>query len=38
VTTVILQGAGHHPIEKPGLDQMVDAVDAFVRELLEHAN
>lgn len=32
VTTVILEGAGHYPIEQPGLDQMVDAIDAFIRE------
>jgi alpha-beta hydrolase superfamily lysophospholipase len=31
VTTVILEGASHYPIEQPGLDQMVDAVEAFVR-------
>ncbi len=32
VTTVILDGAGHYPIEQPGLDQMVDAIEGFVRE------
>lgn len=31
VTTVVLEGASHYPIEQPGLDQMVDAVEAFVR-------
>ncbi len=31
VTTVILEGAGHYPIEEPGLDQMVDAIEAFIR-------
>jgi alpha-beta hydrolase superfamily lysophospholipase len=31
VTTVILEGASHYPIEQPGLDQMVDAVEVFVR-------
>jgi alpha-beta hydrolase superfamily lysophospholipase len=30
VTTVILEGAGHYPIEQPGLDQLVDAVEAFI--------
>ncbi len=32
VTTEILEGAGHYPIEQPGLDQMVDAIEAFIRE------
>ena len=31
VTTVILEGAGHYPIEQLGLDQMVDAVEEFIR-------
>ena len=31
VTTVVLEGAGHYPIEQPGLDQMVDAVEEFIR-------
>lgn len=29
VTTVVLENAGHYPLEQPGLDQMVDAVDRF---------
>jgi alpha-beta hydrolase superfamily lysophospholipase len=29
VKTVMLQGAGHYPLEQPGLRQMVDAIDAF---------
>lgn len=29
VTTVMLENAGHYPLEQPGLDQMVDAIDAF---------
>jgi alpha-beta hydrolase superfamily lysophospholipase len=32
VTTVILEGASHYPIEQPGLDQMVDAIEAFIHE------
>jgi hypothetical protein len=28
---VILEGAGHYPIEQPGLDQMGDAVESFIR-------
>lgn len=32
VTTVMLENAGHYPLEQPGLDQMVDAIDAFSRE------
>jgi alpha-beta hydrolase superfamily lysophospholipase len=34
VRTVILQGASHYPIEEPGLDQMVDSIEAFIREQL----
>jgi alpha-beta hydrolase superfamily lysophospholipase len=34
VSTVILEGASHYPIEEPGLDQMVDAIEAFIREQL----
>ena len=29
VTTVLLENAGHYPLEQPGLDQMVDAVASF---------
>lgn len=29
VKTVMLEGAGHYPLEQPGLRQMVDAIDAF---------
>lgn len=32
VSTVHLEGAGHYPIEQPGLDQLVDAVGAFTLE------
>ncbi|MGB7981610.1 MAG: alpha/beta fold hydrolase [Candidatus Nanopelagicales bacterium] len=31
VLTVTLDGAGHYPIEQRGLDQLVDAVEAFTR-------
>jgi alpha-beta hydrolase superfamily lysophospholipase len=31
VSTVMLENAGHYPLEQPGLDQMVDAVDTFCR-------
>ncbi len=31
VTTVMLENAGHYPLEQPGLSQMVDAIDAFYR-------
>lgn len=29
VDTVMLDNAGHYPLEQPGLSQMVDAIDAF---------
>ncbi len=29
VTTVMLERAGHYPLEQPGLRQMVDAIDGF---------
>ncbi|HSX67397.1 alpha/beta hydrolase [Nocardioides sp.] len=32
VTTVLLENAGHYPLEQPGLDQMVDAIDTFCAE------
>lgn len=33
VRTVILENAGHYPLEQPGLDQMVEAIDGFYREV-----
>ena len=30
VQTVLLEGASHYPIERTGLDQLVDAVESFV--------
>lgn len=35
--TVMLDGAGHYPLEQPGLDQLVAAVTAFTRAQLPHA-
>lgn len=32
VSTVLLDQAGHYPLEQPGLGQMVDAIDAFCRQ------
>jgi len=32
VQTVMLDGAGHYPIEEPGLTQMVDAIEHFCAE------
>jgi hypothetical protein len=32
VSTVMLEGAGHYPLEQPGLTQMVEAIDAFFRQ------
>jgi hypothetical protein len=29
VKTVMLENAGHYPIEQPGLDQMVTAIQEF---------
>lgn len=37
VTTVLLDNAGHYPLEQPGLDQMVEAIDAFVAEAVAAA-
>lgn len=34
VTTVMLDNAGHYPLEQPGLSQMVDAIDGFYREVV----
>ncbi len=31
VRSVTLEGAGHYPLEQPGLSQLADAIDAFVR-------
>jgi pimeloyl-ACP methyl ester carboxylesterase len=33
VRQVMLDNAGHYPLEEPGLTQMQDAIDAFVREV-----
>lgn len=33
VSTVLLDNAGHYPIEEPGLRQMQDAIDEFVQEV-----
>ncbi|KVV38232.1 lysophospholipase [Burkholderia ubonensis] len=33
VKVVMLDNAGHYPLEQPGLAQMVDAIDAFYREV-----
>ena len=32
VQTVVLEGGSHYPIERTGLDQLVDAVESFVRQ------
>lgn len=32
VKTVMLEGAGHYPLEEPGLDQMVNAIDSFYQD------
>lgn len=34
VETVMLENAGHYPLEQPGLSQMVDAIDAFYRKVV----
>ncbi len=33
VKVVMLDNAGHYPLEQPGLSQMVEAIDAFYREV-----
>ncbi|WP_254596703.1 alpha/beta hydrolase [Burkholderia aenigmatica] len=33
VKVVMLENAGHYPLEQPGLSQMVEAIDAFYREV-----
>jgi hypothetical protein len=30
-TTVLLDDAGHYPLEQPGLDQLIEACVGFVR-------
>lgn len=35
VEVTVLEGAGHYPLEEPGLGQMVDAVHRFCMKLLE---
>ena len=32
VQTVLLENAGHYPLEQPGLAQMVEAIDSFYRQ------
>ncbi|MGU7780017.1 alpha/beta hydrolase [Burkholderia sp. PU8-34] len=32
VTVVMLENAGHYPLEQPGLSQMVDTIDSFYRD------
>ncbi|BBX85960.1 alpha/beta hydrolase [Mycolicibacterium aubagnense] len=34
VTIVVLDNAGHYPLEQPGLNQMVDAIDEFAQTLV----
>jgi len=34
VNTVMLENAGHYPLEQPGLAQMVDAIDHFYHEVV----
>lgn len=34
VTMVMLENAGHYPLEQPGLDQMVNAIDGFYKETI----
>jgi len=36
VKTVILKNAGHYPLEQPGLNQMVNAIDAFYKANANH--
>ncbi len=31
--TVMLENAGHYPLEQPGLDQMIEAIDSFIKSL-----
>lgn len=34
VQTLLLDGAGHYPLEQPGLTQLVDAVEAFCQRVI----
>jgi len=34
VKTVMLERAGHFPLEQPGLAQMVDAIDSFYQQVV----
>ncbi|MBN3789472.1 alpha/beta fold hydrolase [Burkholderia sp. Ac-20353] len=38
VKVVMLDNAGHYPLEQPGLSQMVDAIDAFYRDVTTQAS
>ncbi|WP_035953192.1 alpha/beta hydrolase [Burkholderia multivorans] len=38
VKVVMLDNAGHYPLEQPGLSQMVNAIDAFYREVTASAD
>ncbi|MBZ5793455.1 hypothetical protein K8353_25330 [Burkholderia contaminans] len=39
VSVTMPENAGHYPLEQPGLSQMVDAIDAFYREVTaEHVD
>lgn len=38
VKIVMLDNAGHYPLEQPGLSQMVNAIDAFYREVTASAD
>jgi pimeloyl-ACP methyl ester carboxylesterase len=38
VRTVMLENAGHYPLEEPGLTQMQNAIDAFIREVTDTAS
>ncbi|SCO78762.1 uncharacterized protein FRV6_02975 [Fusarium oxysporum] len=37
VKTVMLEGAGHYPLEDPGLGQMVEAIVAFLKDIEQEA-
>ncbi|KAH7180355.1 hypothetical protein DER46DRAFT_668474 [Fusarium sp. MPI-SDFR-AT-0072] len=37
VKTVMLDGAGHYPLEHPGLGQMVEAIVAFLKDIEQEA-
>ncbi len=38
VNIVMLKNAGHYPLEQPGLDQMVKAIDAFYQRNAQDKN